>query len=280
MNRLILINGSGAEYDLLAVSKSPTFQVEGLGYSDETEYVRIGSNYFPLEEISEQAVLTMHMLFWTSADETYKAFVSHARHDPVKILYENESGVYYIPVRLKSIEKVDKKYYSKYGCPVQFSVTGNPYKIVYGYNSGVISEGKSYGESGYVYDYTYGNDVVNTIILNSDSYIKSPCAITIYGEVINPVWRHYVNSEFAESGAYDGTIPEGHYLVIDGQSMPYSIIEYDGDGNVVADRYAKCDFSQERFFTIQEGQNLYNISHEGTDAVKMKVEAHVEYDTV
>lgn len=280
MNRLILINGSGAEYDLLAVSKSPTFQVEGLGYSDDTEFTRIGSNYFPLEEISEQAVLTMHMLFWTSADVTYKSFISHARHDPIRILYENESGTYYIPVRLRTVEKVDRRYYNKYGCPVTFAVTGHPYRVISGYNSGEIGEGKDYGENGYTYDYTYGNDIINTIMLNSDSYIKSPCVITVYGEVINPIWRHYVNGIFAESGSYEGTIPEGHYLVIDAKSMPYSIVEYDSNGNVVADRYPLCDFSQERFFTIQEGQNTYNLSHEGTNAVKMKVEAHVEYDTV
>lgn len=280
MIRLILINGRGSEYDLLSVTKSPTFQVEGLGYSDSTEYMRVGSNYFPLEDIKEQSELTMQMLFWTSADKTYMEFVSHARHEPLKILYENASGVYYIPVRLRSIEKVDRRFYDKYGCPVTFSVTGNPFRVVSGYNSGEVTSGKDYGSTGYTYNYTYGSDAVNSVMLVSDSYVKSPCVITIYGEAINPVWRHYVDGVLDERGTYEGTIPSGHYLVIDSKSMPYSIVEYDENGAVVADRYSLCDFSQERFFSIKEGRNIYNLSHEGSGDVGLKVEAYIEYDTV
>lgn len=280
MNGLVLINGKGKEYDLMSYAKSPTFIASGLGYVDETEFMQIGHDFFPLEEAIEQAEIELHLLFWENADANYKTFVNHATCNPLKLRYANDSGEYFIPCRLKSVEKVDRRFYDKYGCPVSFAVTGHPYRIIYGYNSGVITAGKSYGSTGYTYDYTYGNDITNTLILQSDSHVKSPCIITIYGEVINPIWRHYVDDELTETGSYNGTIPDGHYLVIDSKSMPYSITEYDADGVVVADRYQQCNFSQERFMTIEEGENTYVLSHEGTNAVKLKAEAYIEYDSV
>lgn len=280
MNRLILINGKGEEYDLLAVSKSPTFQVGGMGYEDATEFLQIGDNYYPLEEMTEQAELEMHLLFWNNADVTYKNFMRHVRHNPLTLLYENGTGTYYVPCRLRMIEKVDRRYYDKYGCPVTFLVTGRPYRIVSEEQTGSVTEGKNYGASGYTYDYTYGSDAVNTIILYSDSVTKSPCTLTIYGAVENPIWRHYVDDELVETGAYEGIISEGNYLVIDARTIPYSVIEYDQSGNVVADRYVQCDFSTERFMHINEGVNRYVLSHATEDSLRMKVEAYIRYDSV
>lgn len=280
MKRLILINGKGKKYDLLDTNSSPTFQVDGLGFSDETNFARIGNSFLPLEEITAQGTLEMSFLFMDSADHKYQNFTKFARYNPLTILYENEKGTYYFPCRLRTISKVDKKGFNIYGCSASFILTGRPYEVISGFNSGEVSLGKNYGLNGYTYNYTYSNDIMNTVILNSNSLVESSCIITIYGEVINPVWRHYSENKLVESGAYDGTIPDGHYLVVDSRSFPYSIIEYDGSGNVVADRYQLCDFSTERFMKINEGSNRYSISHDGINAVKMKVEAYVEYETV
>lgn len=280
MKRLILINGKGKQYDLLDVELSPTFQISGLGFTDDTDYARVGNTFIPLEETTAQGVLGISLLFLNSADARYQEFTKFTRNNPLTLLYENNRGTYYFPCRIRSIEKTDRKGYDAYGCSAEFILTGYPYEVVSGFNSGEIGEGKNYGSIGYQYDYTYSNDIVNTVILSSKSLVESACIITIYGEVVNPVWRHYVESVFVESGAYNGTIPEGHYLVIDSKSFPQSIIEYDEIGNVVADRYQLCDFSTERFMKINEGVNRYSISHDGVEAVKMKVEAYIEYETV
>lgn len=280
MKRLIMINGKGKQYDLLDPKLSPTFQVSGLGFYDETAFARVGDTFIPLEETTEQGLLEMSFLFLDSADIKYHEFAKTLRYNPLTLLYENDKGTFYYPCRMRSLEKTDRKGYNVYGCKAEFVLTGRPYEVIYGYNSGEISLGKNYGLNGYTYDYTYSNDILNAVILKSNSLVESSCIITIYGEVINPVWRHYVENKLVESGAYDGTISDGHYLVIDSRSFPYSIIEYDGSGNVVADRYQLCDFSTERFMKINEGSNRYSISHEGIGAVKMKVEAYVEYETV
>lgn len=280
IKRLILINGKGEEYDLLSVVKSPTFQIEGLGYEDETEFVRIGNDFLPLEEITAQGVIEFTMLFWKSVDSTYKKFLSHARHAPLRILYENDVDVFYIPCRLRSMSKIEKVGIDIKGVPVSFALTGNPYRVVSGYASGEIGNGKNYGDTGYTYDYTYSTEILNTVELNSDSYLDSPCVLTLYGRLVNPVWRHYLNGELVESGAYSGTIPAGNKIIVNSKSVPYSVIEYDHNDNIVADRYQLCDFSTERFMSIKEGQNSYVVSHDDISPASLKAEAYIEYETV
>lgn len=280
MKNLILINSKGDKYDLLNIANTPTFQIDGLGFSDDTDFVRIGQQYIPLEEKSSQRTISLTLLFYNSSDQYYKAFFKFAKRSPLLMMYENDSGIYYIPCRLRTIQKTDRKGYNAYGCPVTFVMTGNPYRVVSGFNEGETGIGKNYGAVGYTYDYTYSNDIMNTVIISSDSSVESSCIITLYGEIANPVWRHYVDGAYYESGAYEGTIPEGHSLVIDSHSVPYSVIEYDNQGNVVADRYSLCDYSTERFMKVNEGVNRYSVSQGNVDAVKMKVEAYIEYETV
>lgn len=277
MNKMILINGKGEEYDLLDGSKSPGWQLEGLGYEDDTEFLRIGSDYFPLEEASAQNVLETTLLFMDSSDAKYSEFVRFARHDPLVLHYGNFNGTYYIPCRLKSVSKIDQYRIRRFSSPVKLTQTGHPYKKVSAFNEASESDGKAYD---YSYDYVYSNDIANTVFIASDSYVDSPCILTIYGPAINPIWRHYNNGELVETGEYAGTIPSGHYLVIDSKSMPYSIIEYDSAGVVVADRYQLCNFSTERFLHVNEGDNRYVVSHDGTTDLKVKAEAYIEYETI
>lgn len=280
IKRFTLTNGRGEERDLLSIEKSPTFQVEGFGYSDDTEFMRVGNNFVPLEERAEHRSLEFTLLVWKSVDETYMDFVSFARHNPLTLIYENDTGTYYIPCRLRSISKVEKVGIDIKGVPVVLAIIGNPYTKTQAYNSGDVGLGKSYGDTGYTYDYTYSAEIVNTVILYSDSYLESPCVLTIYGALTNPIWKHYHDGDLVETGAYLGTIPEGHSLVIDSKSVPYSVIEYDGGGDMVADRYQLCDFSTERFMHINEGRNSYVISHDGLTPASLRAEAYIEYETV
>jgi hypothetical protein len=278
MNKAILINGQGREYNLLDRSLSPGFQIEGFGYEDSTEFMAIGDNFIPLQESSEQGMLESTLLFMDGSDKKYFEFVKFARHNPLTLLYGNQNGEFRIPCRLRSISKVDQLGIRRYPAPMELIQTGKPYRIETAeYTPAPISAGKIYP---YTYPYTYSSDLVNTLSVKSDSYRDSPCILTIYGQAVNPVWRHYNNGILVETGAYSGTIPEGHYLVIDAKSVPYSIIEYDSAGRIVADRYALCDFSTERFMHANEGRNRYVVSHDGVNNLQLKMEAHIQYETV
>lgn len=277
MKKLILINGQGQEYDLLKIDKSPTFQVDGFGYVDSTPFMQIGSNFHPLEETIAQGAINLKILLWKNADKDYKEFVSHCRHVPLTMLYGDTVGEFYYPCKLKSIGKTEKVGVNIRGASVEFALTGNPYKIISVYNDGVSVDGKKYS---FTYPCVYANDMRNIVRIQSDSYLHSPVRLTIYGNTVNPIWRHYCNGNLVETGAYAGTIPAGNRLVIDAKAVPFSIVEYDYADNVVADRYGKCDYSTERFMHAYEGVNQYVIAQDSFEAVRLKVEAYIEYETV
>ena len=282
MNKLILINGQGKEYNLLNSDLSPGFQLDGLGYEDDTEFLRIGNDYYPLEEAADQNVLETTILFMDSSDKRYYEFVKHARHDPLTLLYGNNNGEFYIPCRLRSISKIDQLGIRRYPAPVRLTQMGNMYRRVTAFNPGQVTGGKYYGDNGegYTYDYTYSPEVLNTVSISSDSYVESPCILAIYGPVTNPIWKHYLNGDLVETGAYAGTVPAGNYLEINPKTMPYSIMEYADGGTLVADRYQLCDFSTDRFVHIGEGENSYVVSHDGMSAVSLRAEGYIEYETV
>lgn len=277
IRKLILQNRQGKKYDLLQIDKSPTFQVEGFGWTDNTDFVKIGTAYYPLEESAEQVGLKLNILLWKNVDRVYKEFVNFCRHNPLTLTYGDDVGDYYFPCRLSNVSRIEKVGIPIKGVEVGFLATCNPYKILTDYNQGETGRGKQYP---YTYPYIYSNDVKNMVRIRSDSYLHSPVILTIYGEAINPVWRHYCNGILVETGAYSGTIQEGHYLVIDAKSMPYKITEYDASGTIVADRYALCDFSTERFVHACEGANNYVVGHDGINAIKIKAEAYIEYESV
>ena len=88
------------------------------------------------------------------------------------------------------------------------------------------------------------------------------------------------NNVLYETGRYEGSIPDGHKLVIDTTQIPYSITERGVSDEVVADRYQMCDFTTERFFHLQYGSNRISVVHEGLNILNVMVEGRISYETV
>ena len=269
-------NAAGEERTLLSRSGPLLLEPDGLGWEEETEFFRAGSVFVPLEERFKQKEITGTIIIRTYP--MYREFTKFLRKSPLVMSYQTEKEtVYKIRVKPTRIEKSEKNEFKVLECEVTFSALGRFYREIAGHIESTISEGKKYN---YTYPYTYSKGAANTLVLSSDSIEESPCRITIYGPVEDPVWRHYVNNILKETGAYSGTIQEGRCLEIDTTKVPYSVTEKDLSGNVIADRYQLCDFSTERFMFLLEGENRFSISQSGTGNVALKVEARLEYETV
>lgn len=269
-------NAAGEERTLLSRSGPLLIDPDGLGWEEETEFFRAGSMFVPMEEYFKQKEITGTIII--RSYQMYRDFTKFLRRTPLILSYQTEKEtVYKLGVKATRIEKGEKNEFKVLECDVTFTALGRFYREITGYSESTVTEGKKYS---YVYPYTYSKGTANTIVLTSDSIEESPCRITIYGPVEAPVWRHYVNNVLKESGAYSGTIQDGRCLEIDTTKIPYSIIEKDLVGNVVADRYQLCDFSTQRFMFLYEGENRFSISQSGPENVALKVEARLEYETV
>ena len=272
-----LTNSLGADYSLMNEANGIFFNPEGLGFDDTTEYQQIGEFFSPLTERFGQQVITGVMVFAQNAYVTYNEFTKFCQHAPLIMTYETDAGTFKVACRLTKIEKGDTQGWTYLECNVEFTALARLYKTVVANNTGSAGGGKVYD---YEYDYVYGDFVADTITIESDSVVQSPCRISIYGECTQPTWKHYVNGVQVATGYYNGTIPHNHKLVIDTTTTPYSIQEQDMLDNVIADRYELCDFSTERFFLLEYGKNTISVSHSDPDPIRLMVEGYIFYETV
>lgn len=272
-----IINSEGAAYDL---NRRQSFfhKVGGFGFKDDTDFQKIGTDFYPLDEAFAQGEITGSIFFYGNACyERYRDFTNFVRLSPLTLEYTTDV-TYRVSVRLVSIDKTEKMDGGiGLDCEVIFKATGLFYKSVTKYSETIYVGGKIYP---YEYTYSYADVSNNTLMINSDSFAESPCRITIYGPCINPVWKHYVNNELYETGAYLGSLTGDHKLVIDTTKVPYSITERGVSGEIVADRYQMCDFTTERFFLLKHGVNRISVTHDGLNSVEMMVEAKISYETV
>lgn len=277
MRKFRLINGQGGSFDLNG-KDSFLYDIKGLGYEDATQYEQIGRGFYPLEEILSQGKIEGKILFGgKNPYGTYREFSRFLRATPLTLVYQIDE-VFRIPVRIESLGKTELAYGgAALVSEIILAAQGLFYKSVNKYSNTLSIGGKIYP---YTYDYAYSDVSYNSVEIESDSYEDSPCKITIQGPCINPMWKHYVNNMLYETGAYAGTIPSDHKLVIDTTKMPYSITERGAGDDIVADRYQLCDFTTERFFHLQYGNNRICVSHEGINALNVIVEGRISYETV
>ena len=277
MRKFRLINAEGGSFDLNGQAAF-FHSIDGFGFKDQTQYEKIGTDFYALEEAFSQGQMSGEILF--AGDDPYgkyREFTRFVRAVPLTLVYELDE-VFKIPVRLTEVGKAELSNGGKsLNCDVTFLAAGLFYKTVQKYSEDIYVGGKVYE---YVYPYAYTDVSINTVQIVSDSYEDSPCKITIYGPCTNPVWKHYVDNELYATGRYDGTITSDHKLVIDSTLIPYSIIERGLSDEVVADRYQYCDFTTERFIHLQHGTNRISVTHDGLNSVEMMVEAKISYETV
>lgn len=277
MRKFRLINAKGSSFDLNGQAAF-FHSIEGFGYKDATQYEHIGTDFFALDEVFSQGEMRGKVLFaGRDPYKKYREFTNFVRAVPLTLVYEMEE-TFRVPVRLVEIGKAELENGAKFlNCDVLFLAAGLFYKTVKKYSETITVGGKVYD---YEYPYTYADLSQNTIMIDSDSYEDSPCKIVIFGPANNPVWKHYVNNELYEIGRYEGTVPDGHKLVIDTTTVPYSITERGVGDEIVADRYQSCDFTTERFFMLQHGSNRISVTHEGLNTVDVYVEGKISYETV
>lgn len=280
VRRFSISNSVGHTIDLNSKDDVLFINPSGLGFTDEINYYRIGRQFLPLNDDYAQGEITGTLMFAPPNSYTkYYNFMRFAAHAPLTLSYTIEGVTYYRQVKLHSIEKTEKGIQQYLPCQVTFRCLTLFYRPVEEYvaGGGTEDDGKEYD---YHYDYTYSGRISQTVTITSDTTVDSPCKIFIYGPAVNPMWSHLLNNRTIETGKYNGTIPEGHYLVINSTDVPYSINEYDENNELVSDRYAGCDFSTERFFFLKLGTNRISISHEGSEQVALKVDARLEYESV
>lgn len=271
MRKFTLKNARGEEWDLNA-TKSFLSDPKGLGGERKTTYKPIGSTYAKTTDNIKQKAVSGTVVF--SDYEEFEKFCRFVQHAPLVLIY-TAADTYMMQV---SIDKLTKTELDEMGLQSDITMKGLTtwYRAVY-VEKMEVSDGKKYP---YQYSYKYIDSQMGTITISSDSVAESPVRISILGPCKNPSWTHYINGQKAETGKIKGEISAGNRLVIDSTKIPYEIVEYDQNGKMVKDRYQDSDFATERFIRAGYGNNVISATHEGSEELKIAVEARLEYEFV
>lgn len=267
-----LINASGETLDIV-LSRRFAFDVAGMGYERNAEFVQAGNRFVPLDTRFAQGKIGGSMRFAPlTGYGDYYDFVRFADNSPLTLQYVNPNGAYRRDVIMTSVERSELVTSDERTITFELSALGLWYRTVTAINNGEQTNGKIYT---YSYPYTYGESA-GVLRMQSDSYEDSPAKLTIYGPVTNPSWRHYVNGVEVASGKINGTVADGLKLVIDATKTPYTINTQDSYGNIVTDFYGLSDFSTERFIVLQHGSNTMTV--EG--GTQVMLEGRLSYASV
>lgn len=305
MRTFALIDKDGTTYNITVKDKVFFYGITGLGFEDETAFLRIKERFSLASKKLAQGKIVGTVKFWQrGAEAEYFRFAQFCQNGPLKLQYAPQSGQItksgfshgYVEQRTLFLpyEYVTRENFFRDGyitkiersdgvgncleAVIEFTAETPWYKKVSEYNYGGQSQdGKKYS---YNYSYQYATTADNEITVESDSWQQSPAKIIILGPVTDPIWRQYLDDELVATGKLNGSILEGHRLVIDTTTVPYSIREYDSQGQFVADLYQSCDFSTERFIRLAHGKNRIAVSGLNDNAIGVGVEAQLEYATV
>ena len=277
MRTFRLYDNDGNRYNVTSKDNLFFYKIDGLGFTQEAEFQRIEDRYALLNNYIAQNKITGIIRFWQpQAELDYFNFAQFCQNQPIMMDYNNNYGTYSRRGLITKIERSDGN-----GNPleikIEFTAETPWFKTVSEYNEGTIVGGKVYD---YTYDYTYSDSVVNTVSIDSDSYQSSPVRLVIFGEAVNPTWRHYLNNVLVSTGKVNGTVLANHRLIIDTTTIPYGIKQVDALGNLISDMYQQSDFSTSRFVRFGHGRNTVTFGADNTNVLNVGVEAEIEYATI
>ena len=288
MRFFTLVNGAGESCSI--TEKSLFFHdPAGLGFERSDTYRQVGDRWVRVNRKRKQKQITGKVaLFGDDPYLTYFNFVQFLNKEPLTLLYtpNNEASAtlpsgttYRMDV---DVTKMDKSEMTKQGyldCSISFTPKTPWYKYT-AISNGVVEPdnilkwGITWGiEWGPLDEFSKG--------IKSDSVNQSPSRLTVYGPIVNPSWRHYVNGVLFETGKVNFTIGENEYLLVDNTTDPYRIQRRSAINNtLISDLYEQSDFSTKRFVTIQNGNNVIAVTGDNAESPLVKLEAYIYYESV
>lgn len=291
MRYFTLVNSAGEARDITNTSLF-FHEISGLGFTKEPTYRQIGNRLLVVNKKTQQESILGKVAFFE--DDPYSGyfdFVQFITQEPLTIMYtpddsspkDSPSSITYR--RSVIVKKLSKKELEQAGyldCEIELAPLGPWYKYM------AISNGTDSVVNSLKWGVTWGinwgplDDYSNGI--RSDSGIDSPSRLTIFGPVVNPSWRHYVNGIIAETGKLnDVEVASNEYIVVDKIALPSTIRKYSAvTGDIVEDLYSKSDFSTKRFITIANGINTVSVTGEEPGSLEpvVKLEAYIYYESV
>lgn len=279
MREFTLVNGYGERYSLTSATclfHSPG----GLGFERDDSYRTVGDRWVRVSKSLTRLAISGTISFvGPNPYDQYFDFLQFSNVEPLKLVYKPNRDEYAKDVYLSKAEKTELTKYGSLDVEVEFQPLTPWYRELI-----VITQPGKLDGDGVVFPVTWPakwrSSESMSLTINSDSYMNSPCKLTIYGPIKNPKWTHYANGDYVADGAVTVDIGEQNHLVVDNTLDPYVMSVYNEQGEEVQDVYQMSDFSTTRFLNLRHGRNTIHVTSEALSRVVLKAEVKFYYESV
>lgn len=265
-----MINGNGAEFDLTRPGYL-LWQPEGLGWGVTPEVTPVGTTYIVTGNELERPRPSGSIVF--SSYKNYQEFLSFLQVGGLVLCYRPINTWYYLSCTVIIGKSEIEPETNKLICPVNFEGTSQWYEnlVSMALTFEQPEEAKAYGETGYSYEYVYGDAVTGSVMIQNGS-LSSYFKLTIMGPVSNPVYVLYQDGKQLHKGIINVTVVAGRKLVIDTNPAAMEIAEYSTNNQYIAGRYGNSDFETERFFALPPGISQLQVNDDNGPVTSAFVE--------
>lgn len=271
-----LINSEGAEWDLMR-KDGFLYEPEGLGISQDNQYLRVGSTYELIQRLSAQKTFNFTMVFASYA--VYREFSRFIIYAPLKLAYMPLNEWAYADGEITTLSKTEiNPATRRLECSATFTATSLWYiPRAARRTSDDVENPKRYD---YGYDYTYADAINGYISVFNDSNEDAPATISIMGPITDPSWYVSVNNNVVASGSVTAVVPAGNKVVVNSKDGQLEITEYTVANEFVRNLYQLTDFTRETFVTFPPGNSVLFISGTSEDPIEAWVQIEEVHDTI
>ena len=256
------------------------YNVTGLGYEEEIEYVQIGNNFVPNKSKIKQNQICGDLEFYNMTYDEYCNFVDFIlTAKELKLVYipkRNRRTEYFRDIDLFKIDKAEEDEYNILSCPIAMNAKSLWYEqkeIVYDIKT---------QENEVRWNFRFNSKFVNynnrNIIFENKGHAEAPIKLEMMGYLINPSILISVNGKELYSLHLNLTLLEGEKLLYFTKDTDLYIYKQDAEGNLT-NLFEDLDLNRVNFFKLPKGLCEISLTAEN-NVQNAKLTIYVEYKAV
>lgn len=226
-------NEKGKRIDCQRIDGSLFFyNVTGLGYEEEIEYVQIGNNFVPNRKKIKQNQISGDLDFYDMTYDEYCNFVNFIlTAKELKLIYVPKKTIrteYYRDIDLFKIDKTEEDEYNILTCPILISCKSLWYKK----NETIYTIEPQTNEIRWDFDWNsrFADYDTRSLTYINEGHVEAPILVEISGHVVNPCIELYVEGQLYQTVTFTTEIDEYEKLLYGTKENEFYIEKQNTDG--------------------------------------------------
>ena len=256
------------------------YNVTGLGYEEEIEYVQIGDNFIANKRKIKQNQISGDLEFYDMTYDEYCNFIDFIlRASALRLVYVPKKNVrteYYRDIDLFKIDKNEEDEYNILTCPIMM----NAKSLWYEQKNIVLTVGEEEGEIrwDFEWDSRFADYSTRNLLFENKGHTEAPIKLEIEGYVKNPSIFIYKNGELTGSLELNLELQENEKLIYCTKDTELVIKKQNTDGTET-NLFDLLSPNFINFIKLNKGVNQVKLLAE-EDITKAKLTIYVEYKAV